>query len=234
MQSSDVVLCHPVRTAIGTFNGTLKDIPATELGAIVVRETLRRAALDPAAHRQRGDGQRHPGRQPHESSAAGGDRRRRSGGRASAHRQSRVRLRRPGDRLGRAGDLARTGRRGHRRRHGEHGPSAVSARRAAAGVPHGQRARSTTACCATGWTTRFPASIPAGTPKISSAQFELTREDAGPLGRTLAAAVRRGAGRGDFDAEIVGVEIKGRKGPSSFASDEANRARTRRSRRSPG
>ena len=48
MPSSDAVLCHPVRTAIGTFNGTLKNTPATELGAIVVRETLRRAALDPA------------------------------------------------------------------------------------------------------------------------------------------------------------------------------------------
>ena len=48
MSSPDVVLCHPVRTAIGTFNGTLKNTPATELGAVVVRETLRRAALDPA------------------------------------------------------------------------------------------------------------------------------------------------------------------------------------------
>ena len=35
----------PVRTAIGTYNGSLKATPATELGATVVRETLRRAAL---------------------------------------------------------------------------------------------------------------------------------------------------------------------------------------------
>jgi hypothetical protein len=49
MSLPDVVLCHPVRTAIGTFNGTLKNTPATELGAAVVRETLRRAALDPRA-----------------------------------------------------------------------------------------------------------------------------------------------------------------------------------------
>jgi len=40
------VLCHPVRTAIGTFNGTLKATPATELGATVVRETVRRSGLD--------------------------------------------------------------------------------------------------------------------------------------------------------------------------------------------
>ena len=48
MPSRDVVLSQPVRTAIGTFNGTLKGTPATELGAAVVRETLRRSGLDPA------------------------------------------------------------------------------------------------------------------------------------------------------------------------------------------
>src|SRR5207247_9301133 len=31
-----------------TFNGTRKGTPATELGATVVRETLRRSGLDPA------------------------------------------------------------------------------------------------------------------------------------------------------------------------------------------
>lgn len=45
MSTRDIVLSHPVRTAIGTFNGTLKSLPATELGAIVVQETLRRAGL---------------------------------------------------------------------------------------------------------------------------------------------------------------------------------------------
>src|SRR5260370_8862692 len=48
MQAQEVVLCHPVRTAIGTYNGTLKATPATELGSAVVRETLRRSGLDPA------------------------------------------------------------------------------------------------------------------------------------------------------------------------------------------
>ncbi|WP_322005082.1 thiolase family protein [Paraburkholderia tropica] len=44
----EIVLCHPVRTAIGAYNGALKGVPATELGAIAVRETLARAKLDPA------------------------------------------------------------------------------------------------------------------------------------------------------------------------------------------
>jgi acetyl-CoA C-acetyltransferase len=43
----DIVICEPVRTAIGTYGGSLKDVPATELGAAVVRETLRRTGLDP-------------------------------------------------------------------------------------------------------------------------------------------------------------------------------------------
>ncbi|WP_213307886.1 thiolase family protein [Paraburkholderia sacchari] len=44
----EIVLCQPVRTAIGAFNGALKGVPATELGAIAVRETLARTKLDPA------------------------------------------------------------------------------------------------------------------------------------------------------------------------------------------
>ena len=35
-----------MRTAIGTFGGSLKDIPPTELGATVVRESLARAGVD--------------------------------------------------------------------------------------------------------------------------------------------------------------------------------------------
>lgn len=48
MAKREVVLCAPVRTAIGAYNGSLKATPATELGATVVRETLGRANLDPA------------------------------------------------------------------------------------------------------------------------------------------------------------------------------------------
>ncbi len=45
MSTRDIILAYPVRTAIGAYNGTLKGVPATELGAVVVRETLRRAGL---------------------------------------------------------------------------------------------------------------------------------------------------------------------------------------------
>lgn len=45
MNSRNIVLCHPVRTAIGTYGGSLKDVSAPELGAVAVRETLKRSGL---------------------------------------------------------------------------------------------------------------------------------------------------------------------------------------------
>ena len=45
MSTRDVVLCAPVRTAVGTYNGTLKDTPAVELGATAIRACLERAAI---------------------------------------------------------------------------------------------------------------------------------------------------------------------------------------------
>ncbi|WP_332116922.1 acetyl-CoA C-acetyltransferase [Azorhizobium caulinodans] len=45
MTQSNVVLCAPVRTAIGTYGGTLKDIAAPELGAVVIKEILSRAKI---------------------------------------------------------------------------------------------------------------------------------------------------------------------------------------------
>lgn len=47
MSTKEVVLCQPVRTPIGAFNGSLKTVPATELGATVIRATVERARLDP-------------------------------------------------------------------------------------------------------------------------------------------------------------------------------------------
>ncbi|WP_180682839.1 beta-ketothiolase BktB [Tepidicella baoligensis] len=44
--SREVVVLSGVRTAIGTFGGSLKDTPTTELGALVVREALARAQIE--------------------------------------------------------------------------------------------------------------------------------------------------------------------------------------------
>lgn len=45
MGQREVVICNPVRTAIGTYGGTLKDVPAADLGATVIRATRERAKL---------------------------------------------------------------------------------------------------------------------------------------------------------------------------------------------
>ncbi|OUL78645.1 thiolase family protein [Paraburkholderia hospita] len=49
MNARDIVIAHPVRTPIGAFGGSLKEVPAVQLGAAVVRETLRRGGLDAKA-----------------------------------------------------------------------------------------------------------------------------------------------------------------------------------------
>ncbi|MDB5870730.1 MAG: Acetyl-CoA C-acetyltransferase-like protein [Ramlibacter sp.] len=44
----DIVIVSAVRTAVGKFGGSLAKIPATELGAIVIKEALARAKVDPS------------------------------------------------------------------------------------------------------------------------------------------------------------------------------------------
>ena len=45
----EVVIVSGARTAVGNFMGSLKDIPAAQLGAICIRESLKRAGLKPMA-----------------------------------------------------------------------------------------------------------------------------------------------------------------------------------------
>ena len=47
MTSRSVVIAEPVRTAIGAFGGTLKDMPAPDLGAVAIRAAVERAGLRP-------------------------------------------------------------------------------------------------------------------------------------------------------------------------------------------
>ena len=44
----EAVIVSGARTAIGGFGGALKDVPAIDLAALVIRETLKRADLRPA------------------------------------------------------------------------------------------------------------------------------------------------------------------------------------------
>lgn len=43
--TTEVVIVSAVRTAIGSFQGALKDVPATKLGAIVIKEALSKVGV---------------------------------------------------------------------------------------------------------------------------------------------------------------------------------------------
>lgn len=43
--TNEVVIVSAVRTAIGSFQGALKDVPATKLGAIVIEKALEKAGV---------------------------------------------------------------------------------------------------------------------------------------------------------------------------------------------
>ncbi|MGH2317551.1 acetyl-CoA C-acetyltransferase [Planococcus sp. SE5232] len=45
--SQEIVIVSAVRTAVGSFQGSLKDVPATQLGAIVIKEAIERAGVKP-------------------------------------------------------------------------------------------------------------------------------------------------------------------------------------------
>ncbi len=47
---NEVVIVSGSRTAIGTFGGGLKDVPVTELGAVVMKEALKRVNLKPVSN----------------------------------------------------------------------------------------------------------------------------------------------------------------------------------------
>jgi acetyl-CoA C-acetyltransferase len=48
----DVVIVSGVRTAVGGFGGTLKDVPVVQLGALTIREAMKRAGLRPTVPEQ--------------------------------------------------------------------------------------------------------------------------------------------------------------------------------------
>jgi acetyl-CoA C-acetyltransferase len=49
MMNREVVLCRPFRTAIGAYGGSLKSVPAADLGATVIKAVLAGTKLDVAA-----------------------------------------------------------------------------------------------------------------------------------------------------------------------------------------
>ena len=225
MPSRDVVLCHPVRTAIGTYNGTLKGTPATELGAAVVRETLGRSGLDPAkvgsvvmGNVIQAGNRMNPARQaainggiPVAVPAMTVNRVCGSGAQAIASAAQEIWIGHVDaaiaggmENMDQAPYLMAGGRWGYRMGDAEIYDSML--RDGLNDAFSGEHS---------GWHT-----------EDLVARFNIAREDQdrwAERSQQRFAAAQKG---GHFAAEIIGVEIKGRKGPQIFDTDEANRPET--------
>ncbi|WP_341318226.1 thiolase family protein [Paraburkholderia sp. IMGN_8] len=225
MSTREVVICNPVRTPIGAFGGSLKDVPATELGAIAVRETLHRSGLDAAALASvvlgnviQAGNKMNPARQ---ASIGGGvpvavpaltvNRVCGSGAQAIASAAQEIWLG-FGDaavaggmeNMDRAPYLLDGGRWGYRMGNAQIHDSLL--RDGLNDAFSGEHS---------GWHTEDLVT-----------QFDITRE---AQDRWAARSQQRFAAaqaRGDFDAELVTVETQGRKGPQRFTSDEQPRPDT--------
>ncbi|CAE6742998.1 MULTISPECIES: thiolase family protein [Paraburkholderia] len=225
MSTREVVICNPVRTPIGAFGGSLKEVPATELGAVAVRETLRRSGLDPAALASvvlgnviQAGNRMNPARQ---ASIGGGvpvavpaltvNRVCGSGAQAIASAAQEIWLG-LGDaavaggmeNMDRAPYLLDGGRWGYRMGNAQIHDSLL--RDGLNDAFSGEHS---------GWHT-----------EDLVAQFDLTRETQDRWAARSQQRFAEAQARGDFDAELVAVEIPGRKGPQQFTSDEQPRPDT--------
>lgn len=225
MSTREVVICNPVRTPIGAFGGSLKEVPATELGAVAVRETLRRSGLDPAALASvvmgnviQAGNRMNPARQ---ASIGGGvpvavpaltvNRVCGSGAQAIASAAQEVWLG-LGDaavaggmeNMDRAPYLLDGGRWGYRMGNAQIHDSLL--RDGLNDAFSGEHS---------GWHTEDLVT-----------QFDLTRETQDRWAARSQQRFAEAQARGDFDAELVTVEIPGRKGPQVFSSDEQPRPDT--------
>lgn len=225
MPTRDVVLAYPVRTGIGTFNGTFKNTPATELGAAVVRETLRRASLDPTKIASvvmgnviQAGNRMNPARQ----AAIGGgipvavpamtvNRVCGSGAQAIASAAQEVRLGHVDaaiaggmENMDRAPYLLPSGRWGQRMGNAEIYDAML--RDGLNDAFSGEHS---------GWHT-----------EDLVVRNKITREDQDRWAERSQKRFAAAQAAGRFAAEIVGIEINGRKGPQIFDRDEANRPDT--------
>ncbi|MCJ2090382.1 acetyl-CoA C-acyltransferase [Methylobacterium sp. E-005] len=221
----DIVLCNPVRTAIGAYGGGLKGVAATELGAIVVRETLRRSGLEGGrlgsvtmGNVVQAGNRMNPARQaavnggvPVPVPALTVNRVCGSGAQAIVTAADEIRLGHHDvalaggmENMDRAPYLMEGGRWGHRMGHAQILDSMLSdGLNDAFSGEH------------SGWHTEDLA---------TRAQIGREAQDAWAARSQVRFEKARSAGA--FDAEIVAVEVKGRKGMETFALDEAPRPET--------
>lgn len=225
MTQQEIIIGEPVRTAIGAFNGTLKGVAATELGAVVIGEVLRRAKIAPESVESATMGnvvqagnRMNPARQaaiggglPVSAPALTVNRVCGSGAQAIVSTaqeilSGNIKLGIAGgiENMDRAPYLLDGGRWGYRMGSAEIHDSML--RDGLIDAFSGEHS---------GWHTED---------LVNKAQLTRERQDrwAERSQKRFAAAQAQGA----FDAEIVPVKVKGKKGEELFAKDEANRPDT--------
>ncbi|SOF00289.1 acetyl-CoA acetyltransferases [Burkholderia sp. OK233] len=225
MSTREVVICNPVRTPIGAFGGSLKEVPATELGAVAVRETLRRSGLDPAALASvvmgnviQAGNKMNPARQ---ASIGGGvpvavpaltvNRVCGSGAQAIASAAQEIWLG--------LGDAAVAG----GMENMDRAPYLLDGSRWGYRMGNAQIHDS---LLRDGLNDAFSGEHSGWHTEDLVAQFDLTRETQDRWAARSQQRFAEAQARGDFDAELVAVEIPGRKGPQHFTSDEQPRPDT--------
>ncbi|WP_135451129.1 thiolase family protein [Tabrizicola caldifontis] len=221
----EAVICAPVRTALGTYNGTLKSTPATELGAIAIRAVLARSGLDPAkvdsvvmGNVIQAGNRMNPARQ----AAIGGgvpvgapaftvNRVCGSGAQAVASAAQEVWLGLAGavvaggmENMDMAPYLMPGGRWGHRM-----GPATIYDAMLTDGLNDAFSGEHS------GWHTEDLVT-----------KYGISRDDQDAWALRSQQRFSAAQAAGLFEAEIAPVEVKGRKGPESFARDEHNRPET--------
>lgn len=225
MTETDIIIAHPVRTAIGAYNGTLKGTPATELGAVAVRETLRRSGLAPDAvgtvvmgNVIQAGNRMNPARQaalhgglPVEVPAMTVNRVCGSGAQAVVTAAQEIAsgevdaaIAGGMENMDRAPYLMDGGRWGYRM-----GPAQILDSMLTDGLNDAFSGEHS------GWHT-----------EDLVAKLQITRADQDAFAARSQQRFSAAQKAGKFAAEIVAVEVKGRKGTESFASDEAPRADT--------
>ncbi len=224
-QSKEAVLCAPVRTPIGTYNGALKSTPATELGATAIRGTLARSGLDPASVDSvimgnviQAGNKMNPARQaaigggiPVEAPAFTVNRVCGSGAQAVASAAQEVWLGLAKaiiaggmENMDMAPYLLPGGRWGHRMGHAQiYDAMLLDGLNDAFSGEH------------SGWHTEDLVT-----------KYGISRADQDIWAERSQRRFSQAQAAGRFEAEIVPVEVKGRKGPEMFAKDEHNRPET--------
>lgn len=225
MSRPETVICAPVRTAIGTYNGSLKTTPATQLGAASIAATLKRSGFDAA----RIDGvvmgnviqagnRMNPARQaaiqggvPVEAPAMTVNRVCGSGAQAIASAAQEIWL-------GLAKAMIAGG-----MENMDMAPYLLGAGRWGYRMGDGQIYD---AMLRDGLNDAFSDQHSGWHTEDLVEKYRISREDQDRWAARSQQRFSAAQAAGKFDDEIVGVEIKGRKGPESFTRDEHNRPDT--------